>query len=141
MLILVAGAIGGGYWYYTQRESRLKDELAGKTADRLPVERELQWPVAPDAAALGKAIDGSQINIASGTYNTNSGESYPFVLADNNLSFIGTNRADTIIDGTARDRVFEATSRTSTVRLLPPRLAGGISDLSSDHSSSVRSLG
>ncbi len=33
VLFLVAGAIGGGYWYYTQRESRLKDELAGKTAD------------------------------------------------------------------------------------------------------------
>src|SRR5882724_5226030 len=33
------------------------------------------------------------------------------------------------------------TSRTSTWRLLPPRLAGGINSSTSDHSSSVRSLG
>jgi len=33
------------------------------------------------------------------------------------------------------------TSRTSTVRLLPPRLAGGITGATKAHSSSVRSLG
>src|ERR1700694_4745993 len=33
------------------------------------------------------------------------------------------------------------TSRTSTWRLLPPRLAGGINDSTCAHSSSVRSLG
>jgi hypothetical protein len=33
------------------------------------------------------------------------------------------------------------TSRTFTVRLLPPRLAGGISGVTCDHSLSVRSLG
>jgi len=33
------------------------------------------------------------------------------------------------------------TSRTTTVRLLPPRFAGGINGAMSDHSSSVRSLG
>src|SRR6516162_6034727 len=33
------------------------------------------------------------------------------------------------------------TSRTSTWRLLPPRLAGGISGATCAHSSSVRSLG
>src|SRR5206468_8513878 len=33
------------------------------------------------------------------------------------------------------------TSRTSTWRLLPPRLAGGINDSTCVHSSSVRSLG
>jgi hypothetical protein len=33
------------------------------------------------------------------------------------------------------------TARTSTVRLLPPRLAGGMSGPMNAHSSSVRSLG
>jgi len=68
-------------------------------------------PLKTMTAAVGKAIDGSIINIASGTYSTNSGEAFPLVLADNNLTFLGTNRADTIIDGTGKDRVFEATSR------------------------------
>ena len=33
ILVLGAGAIGGGYWYYTKREAALKDELGGKTTD------------------------------------------------------------------------------------------------------------
>lgn len=68
-------------------------------------------PLKTITAALGKAIDGSVINIASGLYNTNSGESFPLVLADNNLSFIATNRDETIINGGGVDRIFEATSR------------------------------
>lgn len=70
-------------------------------------------PLKTITAALGKAIDASIINIASGTYNTNSGESFPLVLMDNNLTFLGTNRVDTIIDGAGNgsNRIFEATSR------------------------------
>jgi hypothetical protein len=68
-------------------------------------------PLKTMTAAVGKAIDGSIVNIASGTYNTNSGESFPLVLVDNNLSFLGTNRTDTIIDGSGSNRIFEATSK------------------------------
>ena len=68
-------------------------------------------PLKTLTAALGKAIDGSIIHIASGTYNTNSGEAFPLVLADNNLTFRGTNRADTIVDGSGSNRIIEATSR------------------------------
>jgi hypothetical protein len=68
-------------------------------------------PLKTLTAALGKAIDGSIIHIASGTYNTNSGEAFPLVLADNNLTFRGTNRADTIVDGSGSNRIFEATSK------------------------------
>jgi hypothetical protein len=68
-------------------------------------------PLKTMTAAVGKAIDASIINIASGTYNTNSGEAFPLVLADNNLTFRGTNRTDTIIDGSGSNRIFEATSK------------------------------
>jgi len=33
ILVLGAGAIGGGYWYYTKREAALKDELGSKQTD------------------------------------------------------------------------------------------------------------
>ncbi|MEO6654676.1 MAG: FHA domain-containing protein, partial [Pyrinomonadaceae bacterium] len=33
VLMLVASVIGGGYWYYSKRESALKDELGSKTTD------------------------------------------------------------------------------------------------------------
>lgn len=50
VLFLVIGVLGGGYWYYTQREAALKDELGGKTAD-------LEKRVAD-----GKGVSASEIN-------------------------------------------------------------------------------
>jgi serine protease Do len=50
ILILGAGAIGGGYWYYTKREAALKDELGSKQTD-------LEKKVAD-----GKGVSASEIN-------------------------------------------------------------------------------
>lgn len=50
VVILLGTVIGGGYWYYTKRESALKDELGGKTAD-------LEKKVADD-----KGVSASEIN-------------------------------------------------------------------------------
>jgi len=33
VLVLLAGVVGGGYWYFKNRESAMKDELGGKTTD------------------------------------------------------------------------------------------------------------
>lgn len=50
ILVLVAGAIGGGYWLYTKREAALKDELGTKTSD-------LEKKVAD-----GKVVNATEVN-------------------------------------------------------------------------------
>ncbi|MFM9904689.1 MAG: trypsin-like peptidase domain-containing protein [Pyrinomonadaceae bacterium] len=50
ILLLVAGVLGGGYWYYTQREKALREDLGGKTSD-------LEKKVADD-----KGVAATEIN-------------------------------------------------------------------------------
>lgn len=53
------------------------------------------------AKALSVVQDGSCIHVASGTYSTSSGESFPLTLADKTgVRIDGTNAADTILNAT-----------------------------------------
>ena len=49
-LLILAGVVGGGYWWYTKQQSALKDELGSKTSD-------LEKKVAD-----GKGVSATEIN-------------------------------------------------------------------------------
>jgi len=50
VLVLLAGIVGGGYWYFKNRESAMKDDFAGKTTD---LEKKMND---------GKGVSASDIN-------------------------------------------------------------------------------
>ena len=78
--------------------------------------------LAPDQAfktismALSRAIAGTTIHVAAGTYDPALGEQFPLVLNQMNLSLLGTNVATTVLDAANVQRVCEAINR-GTVRL------------------------
>lgn len=61
--------------------------------------------------AFTRAMDGTRINVAAGTYTTNT-EALPLVIPYGNMSLVGTNRALTVLDGKATYRVIYASNKT-----------------------------
>ena len=57
-------------------------------------------------AALGKAIDGSTINVSTGRYTT--GETFPLVVPVANLTLKGTNTGATVVYGDGANRLLTA---------------------------------
>lgn len=68
-------------------------------------------PLKTITAALGKAIDGTAIYVATGRYYRASGEVFPLISRTPNLRIVGANRATTILDATGTNRVFSADGR------------------------------
>jgi hypothetical protein len=63
------------------------------------------------SAALAKAVDGSTIHIAAGTYTTTY-ETFPLTIPSSGITLRGTNRASTVINANASSRVLSISGKT-----------------------------
>lgn len=68
-------------------------------------------PLKTITAALGKTISGSTVYVATGRYYQASGEIFPLVSRQPNLTVIGADRAATVLDATGTNRVFTGEGR------------------------------
>jgi hypothetical protein len=77
--------------------------------------------------ALTTALDGTRIHVASGTYATNSGETFPLALGGKaGVKILGTNATATVFDASgANQRVFAVTNRANRISFESVTLRGG----------------